>query len=96
MVGLSFITHLSSLGSILTLTADNETEAQRFKITRTWAFFLFLRFFPVYYTASLSVGFLQKQTLSRDLSVRHLFRGDPGKGGALLVTHLAGGLQKVL
>lgn len=96
MVGLSFITHLSSLGSILTLTADDATEAQRFEITRTWAFSLFLRFFPVYYTASLSVGFLQKQTLCRDLRVGHLFRGDPGKEGALVVTHLAGELRKVL
>lgn len=96
MVGLSFITHLSSLGGILTLTADDETEAQRFEITRTWAFFLFLRFFPVYYTASLSVGFLQKQTLSRDLSVGHLSRGDLGTERALVLTHVAGELRKVL
>ena len=35
MMGPSFITHLSSLGSIVTLIADDETEAQSYKVTRT-------------------------------------------------------------
>lgn len=56
-MGPSSITHLSSLGSIVTLVADDETAAQRYEITGSCAFLLLLRLFLGYDTACLSVGF---------------------------------------